>query len=299
MSSNKKLEAVNPDHVIGAKTIEQHEKIKAKHFFSFKRKYMAIPYALFLLLFVIIPIFIIIVYAFTETTDSGSLVFSWAALVNFFTSTDKLNVLVVSLFIGVLNTIICLLIGYPVAYLLANKKYNTNTVLVMLFVMPMWINFVLRTGATRDVLSWLGINGGNYPYLATMIGLVYNYLPFTILPLYTTMLKLDRSQLEAAADLGANPFHVFIDSVLPQSVPGIVSAAEMVFMPTMSTYVISDTLSEGKITLFGNIIYLNFSQSQWNEGSFMALIMLILVGISMFLTRNIDKDETRQGGALW
>ena len=169
----------------------------------------------------------------------------------------------------------------------------------MLFVMPMWINFVLRTGATRDVLSWLGINGGNYPYLATMIGLVYNYLPFTILPLYTTMLKLDRSQLEAAADLGANPFHVFIDSVLPQSVPGIVSAAEMVFMPTMSTYVISDTLSEGKITLFGNIIYLNFSQSQWNEGSFMALIMLILVGISMFLTRNIDKDETRQGGALW
>ena len=299
MSSNKKLDAVNPDHVIGAKAIEHHEKVKAKHFFSFKRKYMAIPYALFLLLFVIIPIFIILVYAFTETTDDGNLIFSWSALVSFFTSTDKINVLVVSLFIGVLNTIICLLIGYPVAYLLANKKYNTNTVLVMLFVMPMWINFVLRTGATRDVLSWLGINGGNYPYLATMIGLGSNYLPFTILPLDTTMLKLDAAELEAAADLGANPFHVFIDSVLPQSVPGIVSAAEMVFMPTMSTYVISDTLSEGKITLFGNIIYLNFSQSQWNEGSFMALIMLILVGISMFLTRNIDKDETRQGGALW
>jgi spermidine/putrescine transport system permease protein len=299
MPSNEKLDQVNPDHVIGQKAIAHHEKVKAKHFFSFKRKYLAFPYALFLLLFVIIPIFIIIVYAFTSTTDEGALVFSWSALVSFFTSTDKINVLVVSLFIGILNTIICLLIGYPVAYLLANKKYNTNTVLVMLFVMPMWINFVLRTGATRDVLTWMGINGGNYPYLATMIGLVYNYLPFTILPLYTTMLKLDKSQLEAAADLGANPFHVFIDSVLPQSVPGIVSAAEMVFMPTMSTYVISDTLSEGKITLFGNIIYLNFSQSQWNEGSFMALIMLILVGISMFLTRNFDKDNTRRGGALW
>ena len=199
-----------------------------------------------------------------------------------------------------LNTIICLLIGYPVAYLLANSKVNTNKILVLLFIMPMWINFVLRTGATRDVLTWMGINGGNHPYLATMIGMVYNYLPFTILPLYTTMIKLDKSQLEAASDLGANPAEVFIHSVIPQSVPGIVSAAEMVFMPTISSYVISDTLSEGKITLFGNIIYLNFSQSQWNEGSFMAFIMLLLVGISMLISRKFDKGEQRvRGGGLW
>ncbi len=273
---------------------------KAKRFFSFKRKYLAIPYSVFMALFVIIPILIILVYAFTGSTEDGTLYFSFDALSSFFTSPTKINILVVSLFIGMLNTIICLLIGYPVAYLLANSKVNTNKILVLLFIMPMWINFVLRTGATRDVLTWMGINGGNHPYLATMVGMVYNYLPFTILPLYTTMIKLDKSQLEAASDLGANPAEVFIHSVIPQSVPGIVSAAEMVFMPTISSYVISDTLSEGKITLFGNIIYLNFSQSQWNEGSFMAFIMLLLVGISMLISRKFDKGEQRvRGGGLW
>ena len=276
-------------------------KRSAERFFAFKRSYLSFPYALFLVLFVILPILIIVLYAFTETVYAAdgteSLTFSWAAFVSFFTSTTKLNVLVVSLFLGILNTLICLLIGYPLAYLLADKKVNKNVVLVMLFVMPMWINFVLRTGATRDVLNWLGIRGGDHPYVSTMIGLVYNYLPFTILPLYTTMLKLDKSQIEAARDLGANPVQTFLKSVLPQSIPGIVSAAEMVFMPTMSSYVISDTLSEGKLTLFGNIIYLNFSQSQWNEGSFMALVMLVLIAISMFATRKFRGDGERKVGA--
>ncbi len=273
---------------------------KTKRFFSFKRKYLCIPYSVFLILFVIIPIFIILVYAFTGSTEDGTLYFSFDALASFFTSPTKVNILVVSLFVGMLNTIICLLIGYPVAYLLANSKVNKNKILVLLFIMPMWINFVLRTGATRDVLSWMGINGGNHPYLATMIGMVYNYLPFTILPLYTTMIKLDKSQLEAASDLGANPLNVFLHNTLPQSLPGIVSAAEMVFMPTLSSYVISDTLSEGKITLFGNIIYLNFSQSQWNEGSFMAFVMLILVGISMLVSRHFDRGEqSERRGTLW
>ena len=272
-----------------------------KGFFAFKREYLSFPYASFLLLFVVFPIFIILVYAFTETVTDPSgmetLHFSWNALVSFFTSPTKVNVLVVSLLLGILNTILCLLIGYPLAYLLADKKVNTNYVLVMLFVMPMWINFVLRTGATRDVLNWIGIQGGDHPYVSTMIGLVYNYLPFTILPLYTTMIKLDRSQIEAARDLGANPVQTFVHSILPQSVPGIVSAAEMVFMPTMSSYVISDTLSEGKLTLFGNIIYLNFSQSQWNEGSFMAFVMLVLIGVSMLLTHKFRGDGERRMGA--
>ncbi|MDY5440874.1 MAG: ABC transporter permease [Candidatus Enteromonas sp.] len=278
-----------------------HTKPSAKRFFRFKRSYLSFPYALFLILFVLLPILIIVVYAFTETVPgpngTETLVLSGAAFVSFFTSATKLNVLVVSLFLGILNTIICLVIGYPLAYLLADKKVNKNIVLVMLFVMPMWINFVLRTGATRDVLSWMGIYGGAHPYVATMIGLVYNYLPFTILPLYTTMLKLDKSQVEAARDLGANPVQTFFRSILPQSIPGIVSAAEMVFMPTMSSYVISDTLSEGKLTLFGNIIYLNFSQSQWNEGSFMALVMLVLIAISMAATRKFRGDGERRVGA--
>ena len=160
----------------------------------------------------------------------------------------------------------------------------------MLFIMPMWINFVLRTTATRDILFAIGINGGNFPYLATSIGMVYNYLPFVILPLYTTMLKLDKSQIEAAADLGANPFQVFVHSIFPQSIPGVISAVTMTLVPVMSSYVISDALSEGNITLIGNFIYINFANYQWNNGSFMAFVLLILVIISMFASRNKEEE---------
>ncbi len=278
-------------------------KNKSKGFPLFQRKYLGIPYILFLILFIIVPIFIIIGYAFTyeyidwETGDT-IITFSFDALVNFFTNFSKINVLIVSIFVALQTTLICLLIGYPLAYFLANKKFNKNAVLITLFIAPMWINFVLRTGATRDLLTWLGINGGSHPYLATLIGMVQNYLPFVILPLYTTMLKLDKSQIEAASDLGANPLQVFIKNILPQSLPGIVSACTMTFMPTMSSYVISDTLSEGKITLFGNYINLEFTNKAWNDGSFMALIMLALIGLTLLLTKNVEKDET-SGGKLW
>ena len=128
--------------------------------------------------------------------------------------------------------------------------------------------------------------------------MVQNYLPFVILPLYTTMLKLDKSQIEAAADLGANPPQVFFKSILPQSIPGIVSAFTMTFMPTMSSYVISDTLSEGKITLFGNYINLEFSNKAWHDGSFMAMIMLILIGLTLVITQNFGKEEESRGASL-
>jgi spermidine/putrescine transport system permease protein len=272
--------------------------------FALKRKYLVIPYGVFLVVFVIIPLLLIVAYAFSKTTtlEDGTKVtsFSFDALKSFFTSASKWSVLFVSLFVGIQTTIICLLLSYPAAYFMAEKKFNVNKVLVVLFIMPMWINFVIRTGATRDLLNWMGLSGSTHPWGATIIGMVYNYLPFTILPLYTTMLKLDHSQIEAAADLGANPWQVFWKNVIPQSVPGIVSACEMVFMPVMSSYVISDTLSEGKITLFGNYIYLAFSNSLWNEGSFMALIMLIIIAITMVATRNVEKDpSTARGGGLW
>jgi spermidine/putrescine transport system permease protein len=267
---------------------------KKQHYFTFKRKYLCIPYGVFLVLFIIIPILLIVYYAFTDASGN----FTFDALVGFFTSWTKFNVLLVSIFVALQTTLICLLIGYPLAYFLADKKINKNAVLVTLFIAPMWINFVLRTGATRDLLTWMGINGGTSPYLATLIGMVYNYLPFVILPLYTTMIKLDRSQIEAASDLGANHVQVFFRNILPQSYPGIISAILMTFMPTMSSYVISDVLSEGKITLFGNYIYLDFSMNAWNDGSFMALIMLVIVGISMLLSRKSDKNIVR-GGASW
>lgn len=277
--------------------IKEEKKGRGISFFALKRKNLAIPYALFLILFVIVPLLLIVWYAFTDSNGN----FSLNAVVSFFTTASKWNVLIMSLFVGLQTTLICLLLGYPAAYFLANRKYNKNAVLVLLFIMPMWINFVIRTGATRDLLLWIGLAGGDHPWTATLIGMVYNYLPFTILPLYTTMLKLDKSQVEAASDLGANPFQAFIKSVLPQSLPGIVSAAEMVFMPVMSSYVISDTLSEGKITLFGNSIYLNFTNSQWGEGSFMALIMLFIIGLSMLLTHRFSGSDAAEarGGNLW
>ena len=275
---------------------------KAQRFFTLQRKYLSIPYIVFLVLFILVPIGIVMFYAFTyEYTDPVTGVkyikASGEAFLNFFTSWSKWNVLFVSLFIATITTLLCLLIGFPLAFFLADKKVNKNAVLVTLFIAPMWINFVLRTGATRDLLTWMGINGGNYPYLATLIGMVQNYLPFVILPLYTTMTKLDRSQIEAARDLGANPTQVLFKNIIPQAVPGIVSACLMTFMPTMSSYVISDTLSEGKITLFGNYIELEFTNKAWHDGSFMALVMLVLIAITMLISQRFSKEGKKEGGS--
>lgn len=263
--------------------------------FNFKRKYLTIPYIIFLALFVIIPILLIIYYAFSD--GSGNL--SFDSMIKFFTSPTKLNAIIISLFIAIQTTLLTLLIGYPLAYFLADTKINKNAIMIMLFIMPMWINFVLRTWATREVLTWFSLGGADKPYTATLIGMVYNYLPFAILPLYTTMLKLDRSQMEAASDLGASPVQVFIKNVIPQSLPGIISAITMTLVPVMSSYVISSTLSEGKITLIGDSIYLNFSNNQWNDGSFMAVVLLILVFFSMLLTKDEKNAAESRGGGLW
>ena len=262
---------------------------------KFKRKYLSIPYVLFMVLFVIVPILFIVYYAFTNKGGS----FSFTNLTKFFSDSTNVNVLLISFVYAILNTVFCLLIGYPIAMILANKKYNKSYVIVLLFIMPMWINFIIRTSATRDVLNWIGISTGANSNLTTMIGLVYNYLPFVILPLYSTMLKMDKSQIEASHDLGANSFQTFFKVIIPMTMPGIVSAATMVFMPTLSSYVISDILSEYNVVLFGSYIDLYFNQSDWNFGSFMALIMLLLIGISVFVTRKFSKDETGGRTSLW
>lgn len=261
---------------------------------KFQRKHLSIPYAAFLLLFVVLPLILIVYYALTDVNGTISL----KNFINFFKDKNKLGLLSFSVIIGVANTVLCLLIGYPIAMILSNRKYNKSMVMVLLFVMPMWINFVLRTAATRDLLYWLGINGGENPYLATMIGMVYNYLPFTILPLYTTMLKMDKSLIEASYDLGAKPYQTFYKTIIPITMPGIVSAATMVFMPTMSSFVISDIMGERKISLIGNAIQFNFDQSRWHDGSLIALIMLLIIGIITLLTKNIQKEENVRGG-LW
>lgn len=261
-----------------------------------KRKHLAIPYFLFLLFFVVAPLLLIVYYALSD--ESGSL--SLIHLTNFFKNKNKIGLLSISILIGALNTLLCLLIGYPIAMILAKKNRGKNkmSMIVLLFIMPMWVNFVLRTAATRDLLYWIGLDGGSHSYLATMIGMVYNYLPFTILPLYTTMLKMDKGLIDASYDLGANKVQTFIKTQIPLSMPGIISAAMMVFMPTMSSFVISDVMGERKIQLIGNTIQFNFDQMRWHEGSFIALIMLIIIGISILLTRNVEKEKDARGG-LW
>lgn len=263
--------------------------------FNFKRKYLAIPYVIFLALFVIVPIFVIIYYAFSNETGAPSI----DSFVNFFTSETKINAIIISFFIAVQTTIICLLIGYPVAYILANKKFNKNAVMITLFIAPMWINFVLRTWATRELLMFFSLGGSEHPYIATLIGMVYNFLPFAILPLYTTMLKIDNSQIEAASDLGANPFFTFIFNIIPQTLPGIISAVTMTLVPVMSSYVISSTLSEGKISMIGDAIDLNFANGSWNDGAFMSFILLVLVILSMLMSKNEKTAVNARGGGLW
>ena len=266
---------------------------------KFSRKFLAIPYGIFLALFVGIPLILLIVYAFTITDpETGVTTFSFYNLVTFFSNRYNLDTFIISVAIGLGNTILCLLIGYPIAYVLAKKELKFGYAVVLLFVMPMWINFVLRTAATRDLLYSFGLSGGDHPYIATMIGMVYNYLPFVILPLYSTMQKMDYSLVEASMDLGANKRQTFFKTIIPMTLPGIISAASMVFMPTMSSFVISDVMGERQISLIGNTIQLYFDQGLWNLGSFVALIMLAIILGSMFFTRNMDKETTNRGG-LW
>jgi len=262
--------------------------------FRFQRKYLSLPYILFLLFFVIFPVFVILFYSFTNRNGE----FSFDAVKLFFSSPEKPGVLMLSFLYAVANTVICLLIGYPIAMILANKKYNKNAVIILMFIMPMWINFVIRTWATRDLLFWMGINSGNYPDVAVMVGLVYNYLPFVILPLYTTMLKMDKSQIEASQDLGATPTQTFFKVIIPMTMPGIVSGATMVFMPTISSQVIPNILSDYNIMLFGEAIYEAY-KTNWNLGSFMSLVMLMFIGLSLFVTRRFSKSEEGKRSAIW
>lgn len=263
---------------------------------KFRRKHLSIPYFLFLVCFVLIPLLLIVYYALSNEDGSISL----DNFVKFFSNKDKIGLLSISIIIGALNTALCILIGYPIAMILTKNKKGKNkiSIMILLFIMPMWINFVLRTAATRDLLYWIGIDGGKYPYLATMIGMVYNYLPFTILPLYSQMLKMDDSLIEASYDLGANKVQTFFKTRIPLTMPGIISGAMMVFMPTMSSFVISDVMGERKIQLIGNTIQFNFDQMRWHEGSFIAFVMLVIIGISMLITRNVKTEENVRGG-LW
>lgn len=251
----------------------------------FSRKQLGIPYGIFLILFVAAPLLVLFYYAFTN----GSGQFTLGNLSGFFTDPNTLGTLVYSLVLAVVVTIVCLLVAYPVAYILAQSNLKRKSVILMLFILPMWINFTLRITALKEVLSLIEGNLAFYPFINTVIGMTYDFLPFMILPLYTVLDKMDKSVIEAAADLGANNFQTFVKVILPLSVPGIVSGVSMVFLPAMTNYVVLDMLYNSTY-IMGSLIGSYFSAYDWNNGSMIALILLVIICVVSLVSAE-DSDS--------
>lgn len=276
------------------------------------KKWAATPYLIWCLVFIVVPLILILVFSFidVDSTKPQGLTFT---LENYsrFMEPVYLSVLFRSLKLAILSTIICLVLGYPMAMILAGMEEKTRNILVLLFVLPMWMNFLLRTYAWMAILGKNGfvnkfLNFINLPSLnllynesAVMLGMVYNFLPFMVLPIYTVLIKMDKSLLEAAEDLGANTLTKFKKVVLPLSVPGIISGITMVFMPAVSTFVISRLLGGGQYILIGNLVEQQFLVvGDWQFGSAISIIMMVMILISMIFMSKYDNYQD-DGGGLW
>ncbi len=253
-----------------------------------KRSSWALPYFIFLVLFVVLPLLLIVMYALQD----GSGHFTFANITKFFTDKDALSTFALSIEVAIENTLLCILIGYPAAYILADNKLNKSAVTVVLFILPMWINALMRTLATAELFNMAGIPLGKGTLL---FGMCYDYLPFMIYPIYNQLKKMDKSYAEAAQDLGATPGQVFRKVTLPLSMPGVMSGVMMVFMPTVSTFAISEFLTNNKIKLFGTIIQENINNSMWNYGAALSLIMLLIIGLTTFLQGGEEAEEASGG----
>ena len=253
----------------------------------FSQRRLGIFYGLFLLVFVAAPLLVLFYYAFTDGTGK----FSTGNLTHFFTDPNTLGTLCYSFVLALVVTAVCLVIAYPVAYILAQSKIKRKSVILLLFIMPMWINFTLRITALKEVLSLIEGNLAFYPFLNSVIGMTYDFLPFMILPLYTTFSKLDKNLIEAASDLVANNMQTFTRIIFPLSVPGIVSGVSMVFLPAMTNYVVMDMLYNSTY-IMGSLIGSYFSAYDWNNGSMIALILLIIIGVVAVLTWDREQDSS-------
>lgn len=261
--------------------------------FHFSRKKLGIPYFLFLLFFVAAPLLVILYYAFTN----GSGQFTLSNLTGFFTSPNTLGTLLYSTMIAVSVTVVCLLLAYPIAFCLASLKTKKKHILLLLFVLPMWINFTLRITALKEILTALEGNLAYHPFFNTVIGMTYDFLPFMILPLYTTLEKLDKSLIEAAADLGAGTVSTFLKVILPLSVPGILSGVTMVFLPAMTNYVVLDMLYNSTY-IMGSLIGSYFSAYDWHNGSLISLVLLFIIFIVTVLTNQFGEENNGAKGAI-
>ena len=261
---------------------------------TFSRKTLGIPYAIFLLLFVAMPLLVLVYYAFTN----GQGEFTVMNLVGFFTNPNTLGTLFYSFGVAIVTTVVCLLLAYPTAYILAISKWKSKTVILLLFVMPMWINFSLRITALKEILTFIEGNLAYHPFLNTVIGMTYDFLPFMILPIYNSMARIKNDVIEAAKDLGASDAIILFKIIIPLTLSGIISGIIMVFVPALTSFVISDLLGGGKVLLIGNVIEQEFMQgTNWNLGSGLSVVLMIFVIASMALMNIFDKDGG--GTAVW
>ena len=264
----------------------------------------ASPYIVWSALFIVIPLLIVVFFSFTvKSGDSYSF-----SLSNFERLLDEnyLKVFGRSLLLAAEATLGCLILGYPVAYLISKMREGKRNILIMLFIVPMWMNFLLRTyawlpilgenGLINNFLVALGFSRINILYndFAVLLGMIYNFLPFMILPIYTVLTKMDKDLINAAADLGADRKKIFTKIILPLSMPGVISGITMVFMPAVSTFVISRILGGGQYMLLGNLIETQFTtMGDWNFGSAIAIFMMIIILISMAFMNKFEGTDDK------
>lgn len=271
---------------------------------------MLYPYVVWSFIMIVIPMLMIVVYAFTKEGNSvTNILFTLDNFKSFFNDTVFIEVLERSIFIAVITTVLCILLGYPVAYVIAKLKPASQVTAVLMITLPTWINMLVRTYAWRGILdknglinSILGLFGiGPIKMLETgfavILGMVYNFIPFMILQIYNSLSKMDPSYLEAAADLGANKVKTFFKVTLPLSLPGIISGITLVFLPAVSSFFIPKLLGGGQYMLIGNVIENQFlTTGKWGFGSAISMVMAVIILIAMYIARHIDKKLSVKGG---
>ena len=263
------------------------------------RKWLAAPYTVWAAGFIIIPLFVILYYAFTTEDATGLTLANFSYVL----TKENLKALGLSLWLSLVSTVICLLLAYPLAMILTSRNVSQTSFIVLIFILPMWMNSLLRTLAWQTLLEKNGVINSILSFLhlpalniintsgAIVLGMVYNFLPFMVLPLYNILLKIDKDVINAARDLGANSVQTFFRILLPLSMPGIVSGITMVFIPALTTFVISDLLGGSKILPIGNVIEQEFKQTNnWNAGSALSMILMVFIVLSMFVMNKYDKE---------
>ena len=270
---------------------------------------LAWPYMVWVALMILLPMILIMLYAFTKPgNDIISFSFTLDHFKKFFTDLDFLLILWRSLLIALKTTLICVVLGYPVAYFIARSSDRLRNILILVITLPMWINMLVRTyawigiltkdGILQTVLSWFGIDTGEilYTETAVLLGMVYNFIPFMILQINTSLCKMDKSLLEASTDLGANKLQTFLRVTLPLSLPGVVSGITLVFLPAVSSFFIPKLLGGGQFFLIGNVIENQFiTVGEWNFGSAISMIMAMVMMLSMVLIRKIEDKNNGKG----